>query len=167
MYPDSCQRLKFSSPVDGYALEGHVIKNISLSVGMISSCKARCTMERHCVSINTGSSIKDHTLCQLSDSDRILHPEDFRPKEGYTYRGTEVNNFRFSESSSLRFFSLHCCLLVSFFYFFPYCLSVCLFVRKMVGFIGCLFDFDWLLASTPGPNHPSNRSLRCPKFWLF
>ena len=57
---------------------------------MSSSCIGRCTMESHCASINIGPSIKDHVLCQLSDSDRILHPEDLRPKEGFTYRGTEV-----------------------------------------------------------------------------
>lgn len=90
-FPDSCRHLKFASPVDGFALEGHVIKNISLSVGMLSSCIGRCTMERHCVSFNTGPLKKDHVLCQLSDSHRIQHPDDLKPKEGFTYRGTEVN----------------------------------------------------------------------------
>ena len=93
-FPDSCRRLKFSSPVDGFALESHVIKNISLSVAMRSSCIGRCAMERQCVSINIGPSIKDHVLCQLSDSDGILHPEDLRPKEGFTYRGTEVKKLQ-------------------------------------------------------------------------
>ena len=106
-FPDSCRRLKFSSPVDGFALEGHVIKNISLSVTMGSSCIGRCTMERHCVSINIGTSIKDHVLCQLSDSDRILHPEDLRPKEGFTYRGTEVKKFQI-QSKDVPCYSFQC-----------------------------------------------------------
>ena len=61
-------------------------------------------MERHCVSINIGPTIKDHVLCQLSDSDGILHPGDLRSKEGFTYRGTEVK-------SPVLFFSVHSCLL--------------------------------------------------------
>ena len=118
LFTGSCRRLKFSSPVDGFALEGHVIKNISLSVGMRSSCIGRCTMERHCMSINIGPTIKDRVLCQLSDSDRILHPDDLRLREGFTYRGTEVKNFRFSRKKCRAILSLHSCLLVSFVYLF-------------------------------------------------
>ncbi|KAL9953929.1 hypothetical protein ACROYT_G041405 [Oculina patagonica] len=86
---DSCRSLKFTSPVDGYALVGHVIKNISLSVGMRSSCRGRCTLESECVSFNIGQPINDQVMCQLSDSDHTLHPEDLKPREGFTYRGTE------------------------------------------------------------------------------
>ncbi|KAL9953934.1 hypothetical protein ACROYT_G041410 [Oculina patagonica] len=87
---DSCRSLNFNSPVQGHALEGHVIKNISLSVGMRSSCRGRCTMESNCVSFNIGSPINDQVMCQLSDSDHTRHPEDLKPREGITYRGTEV-----------------------------------------------------------------------------
>ena len=99
-FSDSCRHLKFASPVDGFALEGHVIKNLSLYVGMLSSCIARCTMERHCVSFNIGPLIKDHVLCQLSDSHRIRHPDDLKPKKGFTYRGTEVKEVPYN--------SFHC-----------------------------------------------------------
>ncbi|XP_078351668.1 uncharacterized protein LOC144636353 isoform X2 [Oculina patagonica] len=87
--PDLCRHLKFIDPVDGHALEGHVIKNISLSVGMRSSCRGRCTIESKCVSINIGPAINDQVMCQLSDSDHTRHPEDLKPREGFTYRGTE------------------------------------------------------------------------------
>ncbi|XP_078351548.1 uncharacterized protein LOC144636259 [Oculina patagonica] len=86
---DSCRSLNFHSPVDGHALRGHVFKNISLSVGMRSSCRGRCTMESICVSFNTGPPINDQVMCQLSDSDHTRHPEDLKPREGFTYRGTE------------------------------------------------------------------------------
>lgn len=78
--------------MNGYALEGHVIKNISLSVGMRGSCKGRCTISRNCVSINIGPPINDHVLCQLSDSDHGRHQGDLKPREGFTYIGTEVRN---------------------------------------------------------------------------
>ncbi|XP_078351746.1 lactadherin-like isoform X1 [Oculina patagonica] len=86
---DSCRSLNFHSQVDGHALQGHVIKNISLSVGMRSSCRGRCTMESNCVSFNIGPPINDQVMCQLSDSDHTRHPEDLKPREGFTYRGTE------------------------------------------------------------------------------
>ena len=90
LFLDLCRHLKFTTPVDGYVLEGHVIKNVSLSVGMRGSCKGRCTIESKCLSFNIGPPIKDNVLCQLSDSDHTLHPEDLKPREGFTYRGTEV-----------------------------------------------------------------------------
>ena len=94
-----CRQLKFATPVDGFALEGHVIRNISLSVGMRDTCKDRCTMEDACVSINIGPPIDDKVLCQLSDSDHMQHPGDLKSKEGFIYRGTEVRNLTQSVTS--------------------------------------------------------------------
>ena len=67
-----------------------MIKNVSLSVGMRETCKERCVMEDTCMSINIGPPINDKVLCQLSDSDHMGHPGDLKPKDGFTYRGTEV-----------------------------------------------------------------------------
>ncbi|XP_020623472.1 EGF-like repeat and discoidin I-like domain-containing protein 3 [Orbicella faveolata] len=86
---DSCRSLKFASPVDGFALEGHVIKNISLHTGMRSSCIGRCSIESKCTSFNIGPQIDNHVMCQLSNSDHMRHPGDLKPKEGFTYRATE------------------------------------------------------------------------------
>ena len=69
-----------------------MIKNVSLSVGLRETCKERCTMEDTCVSINIGPPINDKILCQLSCSDHMRHPEDLKPKVGFSYRGTEVRN---------------------------------------------------------------------------
>jgi len=69
-----------------------VFKNISLSLGMRETCTERCVMEDNCVSINMGPPVKDKVLCQLSDSDHMRHPEDLKPQEGFTYRGTEVTH---------------------------------------------------------------------------
>ena len=89
---DLCRHLKFITPVDGYALRGHMIKNISLNLENRASCKQRCTIQSNCVSINIGPSVNDKILCQLSDSDHIRHPDDLKPREGFMYRGTEVRN---------------------------------------------------------------------------
>ncbi|XP_022809266.1 fibulin-1-like [Stylophora pistillata] len=89
---DSCRRLKFLQQRDGYALLGHVFKNISLPVGMhlYSHCRNWCTMEDRCKSINMGpSGEKDKVLCQLSDSDHLQHLNDLKSMAGFMYRGTE------------------------------------------------------------------------------
>ena len=77
---------------DGYALVNHILKNISLPVGMhtYSNCKNRCMMEDRCKSINMGPKDKDKVLCQISDSNHVQHPNDLKPTEGFTYRGMEV-----------------------------------------------------------------------------
>ncbi|KAL9970887.1 hypothetical protein ACROYT_G023340 [Oculina patagonica] len=84
---DLCRHLKFGTPVQGFALAGHVVKN--LSIGIYASCKHLCLLEDHCVSFNLGPPIKDRMVCELSDSDSTKHPEDFKPQEGFVHRGTE------------------------------------------------------------------------------
>ena len=125
---DLCRHLKFNTPVDVYALHCHVIKNISLNTGMRDSCKGRCTIESNSVSINIGPPVNDKVLCQLSNSDDIQHPDDVKPRDGFTYRGTEVRN---SDSviviSVSMFVSLSICLSACLFFFFV-CFFVCLFV---------------------------------------
>ena len=50
----------------------------------------RCVMERKCVSVNIGPTIRDKVICELSDSDHLQDPGDLKPRPGWTYRGTEV-----------------------------------------------------------------------------
>ncbi|KAL9970506.1 hypothetical protein ACROYT_G022892 [Oculina patagonica] len=84
---DLCRLLKFTTPLEGYALVGHVIKN--LSIGLHASCNHLCTMESQCVSFNIGPPTNARMLCQLSDSDHNTHSEDLKPKEGFIYRATQ------------------------------------------------------------------------------
>lgn len=88
---DDCRRLKFLEPRDGFALIGHVIKNISLPVGIrrYSQCRNWCTMEDRCASINMVPREKDEIICQLSYSDQLQHPNDLKPTAGLIYRGTK------------------------------------------------------------------------------
>ena len=47
-------------------------------------------MQSRCVSYNIGPPINDKVICELSDSDHYLHPDDLKPRPGFTYTGTEV-----------------------------------------------------------------------------
>ena len=87
---DLCRRLQFTTPVQGYALQGHTIK--ILSIGSHASCRDLCTMESHCVSFNLGPPTNDRVVCELSDSDHTRHPDDLKPQQGFVYRATEVRN---------------------------------------------------------------------------
>ena len=71
---------------------GHVLKNISLPIGMHmnSHCRNWCTMEDRCTSINMGPEKKDNVLGQLSDSDHVQHPDDLKSAVGFMYRKMEV-----------------------------------------------------------------------------
>ncbi|XP_078352337.1 protein lin-12-like [Oculina patagonica] len=87
---DTCGRhVKFTTEKDGYVLQGHVIKNLTLKLGTRDPCRGQCVMESRCMSINIGPPIKDGAVCELSDSDHSLHPEDLKPRAGFTYTGTE------------------------------------------------------------------------------
>ncbi len=133
---DLCRHLKFSTPIEGYALHDHVIKNISLSLGMQASCRGRCTIESKCVSINIGPPINDMVLCQLSDSDHIRHPEDLKPLEGFKYRGTEVGNSK-SVNGMFQILTTRRVCLSKYIFQGIVCLSVCLSVS--VYLFVCLF----------------------------
>ncbi|XP_078374944.1 uncharacterized protein LOC144658423 [Oculina patagonica] len=84
---DLCRHLKFTPPIQGFALQGHMLRN--LSIGIYASCKDLCTMESRCVSFNLGPPINDRMVCELSDSDNTQHPDDLIPREGFVYRSTE------------------------------------------------------------------------------
>ena len=87
-----CRRLAFSERSDGYALHGHVIKNVSLPVEpeMWMVCKSICLHDPVCDSVNIGPIIEDRIICELSDSDHKKHNKDMKPQEGFIYWGTEV-----------------------------------------------------------------------------
>ena len=91
LFSGTCGRqVKFTTEKEGYALQGHVIKNLSLELGTRDPCRGQCVMESRCVSINIGPPINDRVICELSDSDHSLHPEDLKPRAGFTYTGTKV-----------------------------------------------------------------------------
>lgn len=62
-------------------------------------------MESQCLSINVGPHIKGRVLCELSDSDHTSYPYDIKPREGFTYTGTEVTKFISYDNHQIYYYS--------------------------------------------------------------
>ncbi|XP_068734798.1 uncharacterized protein [Montipora capricornis] len=83
----SCRTIHLLPVQTGRYFEGHVFMN--LTVGK-NRCELRCLMENKCVSVNIGSGKSPSSvICELSDSDHCLHPEDLKPRQGWTCRGAK------------------------------------------------------------------------------
>ena len=88
-----CRSLRFGQPDNGFALQGHLLRNITLKMGneLSGDCRYECLMESNCVSVNVGPPDKNGLrVCQLSDSDHIQHPEHLTAQEGFLYWATQV-----------------------------------------------------------------------------
>ena len=91
LFVGGCQdirQINFNPPEYSLYLEGHVI--LSFSIGKYQQCEERCLLESDCVSVNIGPLVNNKVVCELSNSDHMQHPEDLKPRLGWTYRGTEV-----------------------------------------------------------------------------
>ncbi|XP_068734374.1 uncharacterized protein [Montipora capricornis] len=83
----SCRTIHLLPVQTGQYFEGHVFMN--LTVGK-DECEHWCLMENKCVSVNIGSGKSpSNVICELSDSDHCQHPEDLKPRQGWTYRGAK------------------------------------------------------------------------------
>ena len=80
--------LEFKPVIEGSALFGHVSK--SYVVNSKDDCELKCFIEEECTSLNVGPGKSGAYLCELSDSDHDLHPEDLKPRDGFIYRPTKV-----------------------------------------------------------------------------
>ena len=87
-FPDICRILEFLPRDLGKALSGHVITTVQVET--VAQCEVRCFQEPNCLSYNLGPYQTYEHTCELSNSDRVLHPNDLVPRPGYTYSGTEV-----------------------------------------------------------------------------
>ena len=85
---DNCRTLQFSSPIEGAALQKHVIKRLALDSE--HSCQVQCYLENTCVSYNFGKRTSGEDLCELNNSTYIEHPSDLKSTSDFIYRGTEV-----------------------------------------------------------------------------
>ena len=71
------------------SLSGHVIKTVE--VAKEENCQIQCFIEHRCVSFNRGQN-NGRYICELSDSDHTLHPEDMIQRNGYSYHGSTVSS---------------------------------------------------------------------------
>ena len=79
--------MHFTTPVRENTLVGHVIR--SLEVERESACTVSCYLEVNCVSLNLGPLQDGKHVCELSDSDHHIHPEDLVRRVGFAYKGTK------------------------------------------------------------------------------
>lgn len=91
VFLDTCgpiRYLNFFARACGLYLQDHTFLN--LSIGASKSCETECLYQRECVAINIGPPINDMRVCELCNSDHIQHPNDLKPRESWTYKGTQV-----------------------------------------------------------------------------
>ena len=72
-----------------------MLKNITLRLDTGNPCRRRCVMESRCVSVNIGRLTKKNVICELSDSDHLLHPEDLKVRAGFAFINMEVSEWNF------------------------------------------------------------------------
>ena len=72
------------------SLSGHVIKTVE--VAKEENCQIQCFIEHRCLSFNVGQN-NGRYICELSDSDQTLHPEDMIQRNGYSYHGSVVSSY--------------------------------------------------------------------------
>lgn len=80
--------MEFKHAIKDKVLVGHVVK--SYVVNSKDDCELKCYMEEDCMSINLGLDEGGRYLCELSNSDHELHPEDLQRRHGFTYGPTKV-----------------------------------------------------------------------------
>ena len=80
--------LEFKHTIVGRSLFDHVIET-HLTVSQ-EVCELKCYMEDECLSINFGLGDSGAYLCELSDSDHNLQPENLKQRDGFIYRPSEV-----------------------------------------------------------------------------
>ena len=92
LFTDDCRALDFKSTgiKPEQSLRGHVIKTVE--VAKEENCQIQCFIEHRCVSFNLGQN-NGRYICELSDSDQTLHPEDMIQRNGYSYHGSTVSSY--------------------------------------------------------------------------
>ena len=122
MLLDACRTLHFTKPMNGYTLAGHTIRK--LKVEAESSCKLSCYFEANCVSFNTGPLQDGKHVCELSDSDHHIHPQDLISREGYVYWPTK-------QVTSNKLCGRHCSVVPSYVRSFIYS-DTCSFIDSII-----------------------------------
>ena len=62
-----------------------------MEIESASACEVNCYMEADCISYNLKPLQGGRFLCELSDSENVVHPEDLQYKQGTVYKSFKVN----------------------------------------------------------------------------
>lgn len=88
-----CRRLQFKQPMVNRTLKCHVIKRVL--VESESGCEANCFAHNDCMSINLGPKREEKEdkryVCEISNSDHDMHPNDMWNMTGFVYKSVWVN----------------------------------------------------------------------------
>lgn len=64
---------------------------MTMNVAKEDICNVQCFIEPNSLSFNVGPVVNnDQYLCEISDSDGVLHPGDLVQRLGFAYQGTQV-----------------------------------------------------------------------------
>ena len=69
-----------------------------MNVTSEGGCVDECFSEDRCVSYNLGPFQGGFHICELSDSNDVLHPEDLQQQHGYLLRAVKVKSNNFASS---------------------------------------------------------------------
>ena len=71
------------------ALQGHVFKTEWASSD--AHCRSKCFLDGRCIAYSFGLAANGKKdMCELSNSDHVMHPNDLVPREGTIYRRAQV-----------------------------------------------------------------------------
>ena len=87
---ENCRQVEINHSIKGHSLVGHVFK--SMEIHDSSACEVNCFMEGDCVSFNIKPLQDGKFLCNLSNSDHVIHPGDLKDEQGTVYTSFKVRN---------------------------------------------------------------------------
>ena len=76
--------LQFKQPIINHAMVVHVIKSVQVKSEI--GCESLCFADDDCMSVNLGPLQNNKHLCELSNSDHDIHPEDLQHQRGFIYK---------------------------------------------------------------------------------
>ncbi|KAL9971198.1 hypothetical protein ACROYT_G023695 [Oculina patagonica] len=80
---ENCRQVEINPAIEDHTLVGHVFKSILIQDS--SACEVNCFMEGDCVSFNVKLQQDGKYLCNLSNSDHVVHPGDLKEEQGAVY----------------------------------------------------------------------------------
>ncbi len=84
--------MEINLAIEDHTLVGHVFK--SMLIQDSSVCEVNCFMEGDCVSFNFKLQQDGKYLCNLSDSDHVVHPGDLKGEQGAVFTSFKVREIR-------------------------------------------------------------------------
>jgi hypothetical protein len=89
---EGCKSMTFKETFLGKTFKNHTLKTERVIDDR--HCKAKCFIDDRCIAYSFGTNEKQEAnMCELSDSDHVMHPEDLVDRPDTIYRRAEVTIF--------------------------------------------------------------------------